>query len=59
MNAVVSAPIVSARLPEGFVSEDHATANAAWEVQVILVELPPPDVRIYPDVPAVVGKLKL
>jgi hypothetical protein len=52
-------PIVNARLPEGFVSEDHATANAAWGVQVMLVELPPPDVRMYPDVPAVVGKLKL
>jgi hypothetical protein len=41
------------------VRDDQATANAAWEVQVILVELPPPDVRIDPDVPAVVGKLKL
>jgi hypothetical protein len=59
VQALVLVPKDKVWLPLGSTILFQRTASAPGAVQVIGFPVPPPEVKISPEFPAVVGKLKL
>ena len=59
LKVVLNVALLSVRLADALVREDHDTARAACVVHVIAVDPPACEVNTEPAAPTVIGRLKL